>query len=129
MVAITRSPASAHRPLAGPVRARWRPGRPGPCSVDRLSPSASPGSSARRPRRGRSSLAVAYLVAAPAPSRARPRAAARPRSTSSAAGETMWSIANDVAPAGEAATYVERLVEATARAARSPGQTLDLPVP
>lgn len=46
-----------------------------------------------------------------------------------APGETMWSIANAVAPAGEAATYVERLVEVNGTAAPAPGQVLELPVP
>ena len=46
-----------------------------------------------------------------------------------AEGETMWSIANEVAPAGEAATYVERLVAANGGAAVTPGQVLTLPVP
>ena len=46
-----------------------------------------------------------------------------------APGETMWSIANTVAPAGEAATYVERLVEVNGTAAPAPGQVLELPVP
>lgn len=46
-----------------------------------------------------------------------------------APGETMWSIADAVAPAGEAATYVERLVEVNGTAAPAPGQVLELPVP
>ena len=46
-----------------------------------------------------------------------------------APGGTMWSIATEVAPAGEAATYVERLVAATGGAAVDPGQVLALPVP
>lgn len=46
-----------------------------------------------------------------------------------AEGETMWSIAQDVAPAGEAATYVERLVSANGGAAVAPGQVLTVPVP
>lgn len=45
------------------------------------------------------------------------------------AGETMWSIANDVAPAGEAGGYVERLVALNATSVASPGQILTLPVP
>ena len=44
-------------------------------------------------------------------------------------GETMWSIAQDVAPAGEAATYVERLVAANGGAAVVPGQVLTVPAP
>lgn len=44
-------------------------------------------------------------------------------------GETMWSIALDVAPAGEAATYVERLVAVNGGALVVPGQVLALPVP
>lgn len=46
-----------------------------------------------------------------------------------ATGETMWSIARDVAPAGEAATYVERLVEVNGASTVAPGQVLELPVP
>ncbi len=46
-----------------------------------------------------------------------------------APGETMWSIASEVAPAGEAATYVERLVEVNGSAAVASGQVLELPVP
>ncbi len=45
------------------------------------------------------------------------------------AGETMWSIATEVAPAGEAAIYVERLVDANGTATATPGQVLALPVP
>ncbi len=44
-------------------------------------------------------------------------------------GETMWSIALDVAPAGEAAGYVERLVAVNGGAIVVPGQVLTLPVP
>jgi hypothetical protein len=44
-------------------------------------------------------------------------------------GETMWSVANEVAPAGEAAAYVERLVEVNGSASVAPGQVLTLPMP
>ena len=44
-------------------------------------------------------------------------------------GDTMWSIAVDVAPAGEAAAYVERLVEVNGTAIAVPGDVLALPVP
>lgn len=44
-----------------------------------------------------------------------------------AEGETMWSIAVDRAPAGEAAAYVERLVEVNGSAVVVPGQSLQLP--
>lgn len=44
-------------------------------------------------------------------------------------GETMWSIATEVAPAGEAATYVERLVAVNGGATVTPGQVLALPRP
>lgn len=44
-----------------------------------------------------------------------------------AEGETMWSIAVANAPAGEAAGYVERLVEANGGATVAPGQELLLP--
>lgn len=73
-------------------------------------------------------LAVGYLVTAPA------------LDTSGAipvqdtvhvvsSGETMWSIAGAVAPAGEVGPYVERLVEVNGTAAPAPGQVLELPVP
>lgn len=42
-------------------------------------------------------------------------------------GETMWSIAVEHAPAGEAAGYVERLVAANGAATVAPGQELSLP--
>ncbi len=44
-------------------------------------------------------------------------------------GETMWSIAQDIAPAGESATYVERLVAANGGASIVPGQVLTVPEP
>lgn len=44
-----------------------------------------------------------------------------------AEGETMWSIALDIAPAGQASTYVERLVEVNGGATVVPGQVLRLP--
>jgi hypothetical protein len=44
-------------------------------------------------------------------------------------GDSMWSVANEVAPAGEAAAYVERLVEVNGSASVAPGQVLVLPVP
>lgn len=46
-----------------------------------------------------------------------------------APGETMWSVANEIAPAGEAAAYVERLVEVNGTATVTAGQVLVLPVP
>ena len=44
-------------------------------------------------------------------------------------GETLWSIAQEIAPAGEAATYVERLAEANGGATVTVGQSLTVPVP
>jgi hypothetical protein len=44
-----------------------------------------------------------------------------------AEGDTMWSIAVEHAPAGEAAGYVERLVAANGGASVAPGQELLLP--
>ena len=44
-------------------------------------------------------------------------------------GESMWSVATEVAPAGEAAAYVERLVEVNGSASVAPGQVLVLPAP
>ena len=46
-----------------------------------------------------------------------------------APGETMWSIATEVAPAGEAAAYVERLVEVNGSARVVPGEVILLPAP
>lgn len=73
-------------------------------------------------------LSAAYLVqAGPAPA-----AGEIPLLESThvvAPGESMWSIASEVAPAGEAATYVERLVAANGGASVTPGQTLVLPRP
>lgn len=43
------------------------------------------------------------------------------------AGDTMWSIAQDLAPAGEASSYVERLVAVNGTSTVVPGQTLQLP--
>ena len=73
-------------------------------------------------------LAATYLVRAePAPA---PGSVALLEATHAVAeGETMWSIAEEVAPAGEAATYVERLVEVNGTARVVPGQVLELPVP
>ena len=45
------------------------------------------------------------------------------------AGDTMWSVAMEVAPAGEAATYVERLVELNGTSVVEPGDVLALPLP
>lgn len=44
-----------------------------------------------------------------------------------AEGDTMWSVAVAHAPAGEAAGYVERLVDLNGGAAVTPGQELLLP--
>lgn len=44
-------------------------------------------------------------------------------------GETLWSIAQEIAPAGEAATYVERLADANGGATVVVGQALTVPVP
>jgi Tfp pilus assembly protein FimV len=44
-------------------------------------------------------------------------------------GESMWSIAVAHAPAGEAATYVERLVAANGTAVVAPGDTVVVPRP
>jgi hypothetical protein len=46
-----------------------------------------------------------------------------------AEGETMWSIAQDLAPAGETAVYAERLVEVNGGGAVEAGQVLVLPTP
>ncbi|MDE0805059.1 MAG: LysM peptidoglycan-binding domain-containing protein [Acidimicrobiales bacterium] len=44
-------------------------------------------------------------------------------------GETLWSIAQEIAPAGEAATYVERLADSNGGATVVVGQRLTIPVP
>lgn len=70
--------------------------------------------------------ALAFLVrSAPLDASAAPRTAG---THAVAEGETLWSIAGEVAPAGEAATYVERLVEVNGSTV-APGQVLTLPVP
>ncbi len=72
--------------------------------------------------------AVGYLLAQPAldPTGA---IAVQDQAHVVTTGETMWSIATEVAPAGEAATYVERLVAVNGSATVTPGQVLELPVP
>ena len=73
-------------------------------------------------------ISAAYLVqAGPAP--AGGEIPVLERTHVVARGETMWSIASEIAPAGEAATYVERLVAANGGASVTPGQTLALPRP
>lgn len=70
-------------------------------------------------------LAAGYLARTPAVT---PGAA--PAATYVAAeGDTMWSIAVEHAPAGEAAGYVEQLVAANGGATVSAGQVLTLPSP
>jgi LysM repeat protein len=73
-------------------------------------------------------VSAAYLVQA-GPTAAAGELPVLERTHVVAQGETMWSIARDVAPAGEAATYVERLVAANGGASVAPGQTLVLPRP
>lgn len=70
-------------------------------------------------------FALGYLAATPATS---PGAAVAGTHVV-AEGETMWSIAVQRAPAGEAAGYVERLVAANGVATVTPGQQLSLPAP
>ena len=72
-------------------------------------------------------LAVAYLVATPAVGTGTVtpvagRHLAQP-------GDTMWSIAVEHAPAGEAAGYVEQLVAANGGATVAAGQAVTLPTP
>lgn len=69
-------------------------------------------------------LAVGYLVSTPTSM----PAASVAGTHVVAEGETMWSIAVEHAPAGEAAGYVERLVAANDGAVVAPGQELVLPV-
>jgi len=71
-------------------------------------------------------LAGAYLARTPEPA---PGRAATTTTYVAAEGDTMWSIAVAHAPAGEAATYVEALVDANGGATVTPGQALTLPRP
>ena len=72
-------------------------------------------------------LAAVALALTPAPT---PGASTAETSSYVAeAGDTMWSIAVAHAPAGEAATYVESLVEANGTARVVPGQAVALPTP
>ncbi len=71
-------------------------------------------------------VAVGLLVASPSAPAA---SAATLDAHVVAEGETMWSIAQDIAPTGEAATYVERLVDANGGASVQVGQALTVPVP
>jgi LysM repeat protein len=70
-------------------------------------------------------VAVAYLASTPASA----PGASLAGTHVVAEGETMWSIAVEQAPAGEAAGYVERLVAANGGAVVTPGQELLLPTP
>jgi hypothetical protein len=70
---------------------------------------------------------AAFLALSPAPA---PGATSAPAATHVVGeGESMWSIAVDHAPAGEAATYVEVLTEANGTARVVPGQAIRLPAP
>lgn len=71
-------------------------------------------------------LAGASLARTPAPT---PGAGGAATTHVVAEGETLWSIAVAHAPAGEAATYVERLADANGTARVAPGQTITLPRP
>lgn len=72
-------------------------------------------------------VAVAYLVATPAVGSG--TVAPATGSHVAEAGDTMWSIAVEHAPAGEAAGYVEQLVAANGGATVAPGQVVTLPTP
>lgn len=72
-------------------------------------------------------LALAYLVATPAVGTG--TAAPAAGSLVAEPGDTMWSIAVEHAPAGEAAGYVEELVAANGGATVAPGQVVTLPAP
>lgn len=71
-------------------------------------------------------LAATYLATRPPMSTGAPAIAG---SHVVAEGETMWSIAVDNAPAGEAAGYVEQLVAVNGDARVAPGQRITLPTP
>ncbi|MCO8126890.1 hypothetical protein NHL50_06695 [Acidimicrobiia bacterium EGI L10123] len=68
-------------------------------------------------------LAVGYLATTPTTS----PAAGLDGTHVVAEGDSMWSVAVAHAPAGEAAAYVERLVDLNGGAAVTPGQELLLP--
>ncbi|MGK2930409.1 MAG: LysM peptidoglycan-binding domain-containing protein [Acidimicrobiales bacterium] len=127
MVAITFPTSAAPRPAPAVQPAR-RPGR-----LHAVPPLERAGAGAGR-LLGALVLvavlvaAVGYLLAQPAldPTGA---IAVQDQARVVTTGETMWSIATEVAPAGEAATYVERLVAVNGSATVTPGQVLELPVP
>lgn len=125
MVAIT-TPSPVHRPPARPADRRLR-----------AVPEHRPGAPWSRAARlvGVAALVALFLVSmghlATSPAML-PGAAGAPATLDPhvvAPGETMWSIAQEIAPAGEAATYVERLVDANGGAGVEAGQVLTVPVP
>ncbi len=144
MTAIATHPTAIHRSaVASPIR-----------PVRRVAPAAGRGRPALRlvPPSGRSSAptvagrslgavvaavllavvvlaAVGYLVRTPAVGTGTAGLAPAATPHVVAEGETMWSIAVEHAPAGEAAVYVERLVAANGGASVAAGQVLTLPRP
>ncbi len=133
MVAITTSSPLPHRHFPVPHGPRQRPRSlrvvPDGVIADRV---IADGQTPRASRLVTAALvaivlvAVGLLVASPSAPAA---SAATLDAHVVAEGETMWSIAQDIAPAGEAATYVERLVDANGGASVQVGQALTVPVP
>ena len=74
-------------------------------------------------------LAVGYLASTTATPPGATGAAPTLDAHVVAEGETRWSIAQAIAPAGEAGTYVERLVAANGGGAVAVGQVLTVPAP
>lgn len=127
MVAITFPTSPARRPASAPQAARR------PVRLHAVPPLERSSAGAGRLLGALVLIAVlvsaiGYLLAQPAldPTGA---IAVQDQAHVVTAGESMWSIATEVAPAGEAATYVERLVAVNGTATVTPGQVLELPVP
>jgi len=137
MVAIATLPRTVASPTTtAPGRVR-RPSPAGPGRAGRPALALVPPHARGAARRGRpagrlvaaAALALAVLLAGAYLVRTPTVAPSAPATHVVAEGETLWSIAVATAPAGEAAGYVERLVEANGTARVAPGQTVTLPRP
>jgi hypothetical protein len=74
-------------------------------------------------------LVIALVLMGPVPGVGSPAAAASASSVVATSADTMWSLAVEHAPAGEAAIYVERLIERNGTAVILSGQLVVLPAP